>query len=149
MFSESRFSDLTESLASGFFADKVVLAIARFQKSRTLNPSDELLLEEAVQFFKKVIEGHDWMDNPRLSKNSMESATAFSQAVRARSPHVSSKNFVDYIQDLLNTANQLLQQKTADQNKIAILREFFSNYGRSELVRTENLLQDDRLEIFQ
>ena len=146
MFSESRFSDLTESLASGFFADKVVLALARFQKSTTLDPSDEPLLKEAVHFFKKVLDGHDWMDNPQLSRNSMESATAFSQAVRARSPHISSKDFVQYIKGLCETANQLLKKEPPDQEKVRILREFFSNYGRSELVRTENLLQDDRLE---
>jgi hypothetical protein len=148
MFSESKFSDLTESLASGFFADKVVLALARFQKTKELNSNDVSVLLQVVEFFKKVIAGHNWMDNPQLSRNSVESATAFSQVVRAMSPSVSSKNFVTYIQDLQDTANKLAAQRTVDDAQVENLRKFFSNYGLSELVRTENLLQDDRLEIF-
>lgn len=148
MFSESKFSDLTESLASGFFADKVVLAVARFQKAGKLNTEDEPVVQRAVEFFRKVIDGHNWMDDPQLNRNSVESASAFSQVVRAMSPSVSSKNFVTYIQDLQDTAKKLAAQRTVDDAQVENLRKFFSNYGRSELVRTENLFQDDRLEIF-
>jgi hypothetical protein len=148
MFSESKFSDLTESLASGFFADKVVLALARFQKTGNLNKEDEPVLKRAVEFFKKVIEGHNWMDNPQLSRNSVESASAFSQVVRAMSTSVSSKEFVIYIKGLLATAEQLVDLKPVEDKQVGKLRDFFSHYGLSELVRTENLFQDDRLEIF-
>ena len=148
MFSESKFSDLTESLASGFFADKVVLALARFQKAGKLNREDERVLQKAVEFLRKVIDGHNWMDNPQLSRNSVESASAFSQVVRAMSSSFSSRNFVNYIKGLLTTAEQLVDQKPVDDKQVGMLRNFFTNYGLSELVRTENLFQDDRLEIF-
>ena len=148
MFSESKFSDLTESLASGFFADKVILTLARFQKTKELNGNDVSVFLQVVEFFKKVIAGHNWLDNPQLSRNSVESASYFSQVVRAMSPSVSSKDFDTYIKDLQDTANKLATERMADNVKVENLSEFFSNYGLSELVRTENLLQDDRLEIF-
>jgi hypothetical protein len=148
MFSESKFSDLTESLASGFFADKVIFALARFQKTKELNSQELSVLQQVVEFFKKVIVGHNWLDNPQLSRNSVESASYFSQVVRAMSPSVSSENFVTYIRELQDTAEKLAAQRTVDDAQVENLRKFFSKYGLSELVRTENLLQDDRLEIF-
>lgn len=148
MFSESKFSDLTESLASGFFADKVVLAVARVQKAGKLNGEDQPVLRRVVEFFKKVIEGHNWMENPQLSRNSVESASAFSQVARAMSPTVSLKDFLSYIGLLLNTAEQLLDLKPVESKQIGKLRDFFSSYGRSELIRTESLFQDDTMQIF-
>ncbi len=149
MFSESKFSDLTESLASGFFADDVIMALARYAKTQTVTEKDELALKQAVIFLEAVLEGHDWMDNPQVSRNSMESAKAFSRAVRATTPSLSSKLFVEYIKDLLNVARQLFSERTADPTKADRLRQFFGNYGRAELVRTENILEDTGLETFR
>ena len=78
----------------------------------------------------------------------MESASAFSQVVRAMSPSISSKDFLNYINNLLTTAKQLLDLEPVDPGQVEKLRDFFCNYGRSELVRTENLFQDDRMEMF-
>jgi hypothetical protein len=149
MFSESRFSDLTDSLASGFFADDVIMVLARYGKTRSLNEKDEPVLQRAVRFLERVLEGHDWMDKPEVSRNSMESAKAFSRAVRATTHSLSSKLFVEYIENLLNVAKQLVSEKTADATKAERLREFFGNYGRTELVRTENILEDTGLETFR
>lgn len=149
MFSESRFSDLTDSLASGFFADDVIMALARYGKTRRVNEKDEPVLQRAVRFLEAVLEGHNWMDNPQVSRNSMESAKAFSRAVRATTSSLSSKRFVEYIEDLLNVAKELVSQKTVDGTKAERLREFFGNYGRTELVRTENILEDTGLETFR
>jgi uncharacterized protein with HEPN domain len=151
MLSNFRLSALTKSLAFGFFADKAVLAVARYQRLGTLGENDKKVLERVAQYFKEVLEGYHWLSNPKVSKESIRAAAAFSEAVNAfaviriQSPK---KRFEDYIKDLLKTAEQILSPKSVDKEKTKELRKFFFVSGRSALIETDCLLEGDDPRLF-
>lgn len=149
MYSESRFSELSQSLASGFFADKVVLALAHVQKKGQVRDKDRAIFNRVVLFLNEVLQGHDWIDKPAaaIDETSVRSAIAFSEAVRAKPDMKTSEKFTKYISSLLDTAKHLLERRRPHLEEVKDLRDFFSSYGRSELIRSENLIEDNGGEI--
>lgn len=147
MYSNSRFLELGQSLGSGFFADRAVLALAHAEKQGKARSDDLQILQRMISFLKQVLNGHDWILNREMNESSVKSAIAFSEAVRAIPDIKNSQQFKAYINERLYTANSLLKQKEIDLNSIKDLRRFFCALGRSELIRSENLIEDNIEEI--
>jgi len=141
MYSEHRFSDLTESLRSGFLIDNIVLALARAEKGEALNEKDRKLLKDAVSLLESAEAGFHWLDNPQVTSKTRSSATFFGRAVSALPSVSESRAFLESISDLKATADQLSTGTSIpNREKIQLLRSFFRNAAQSELDRTEQLL---------
>jgi hypothetical protein len=144
MHSEFWFSDLTKSLKQGFFADCVVLELARVNRDRRVTEEQAQIFKRAVELLELAKEGHAWVDNPRLSEKSSSCVSSYSQAVDAMVINASSVAFTHFIHELLEIANQLAAKEIPSDEKLRVLRSFFFNSSRSELDRTEELFGDDK-----
>jgi hypothetical protein len=141
MHSEHRFSDLTDSLKSGFLLDDIVLALARAGKGEHLSDKDRKLLGQAVSILEYAEVGYHWLDKPELTSETKSSATFFARAVNALPTVYANDVFLESISDLKTTAAQLSAgESTPAPEKINLLQTFFYNTAQSELDRTEGLL---------
>lgn len=141
------FAELSSSLASLCFADNVVIALARAQKTGRLREEDRELFKAAADFFSDVIAGYKWSDNPAITKNSVQSAAAFTSAinaVRILSEHRNSKAFLAYIERLHGAAQHLAKEITAPGDETRELLGFFEAYAQSELERTDDVANRSR-----
>jgi hypothetical protein len=141
MHSEHRFSDLTDSLKSGFLLDDIVLALARAGKGERLGEKERKLLGQAVSILESAEAGYHWLDKPELTSETKSSATFFARAVNALPSVYANDVFLESISDLKATAAQLSSgESTPATEKINLLQTFFYNTAQSELDRTEGLL---------
>lgn len=144
MHSEYRFSDLTESLKNGFLADEIVLTLARAERGDLPGAHERKLLAQAVTLLTVAEEGSRWLDNPKLTGDSKTAATFFGRAVKALPNVYTSEVFLQRITELKETASQLSEgQGLPPVERIRFLRTFFFNAARSELDRTEELLDGE------
>jgi len=144
MHSEHRFSDLTESLKSGFLLDDIVLALARAGKGETLDNSDRLLLEKAVSLLQSAEAGYHWLDKPELTSETNSSATFFARAVNAMPSVYANEAFLEKVSELKAIAEELSSGRSVPApDKIHQLQTFFYNTSQSELERTEGLLSGE------
>lgn len=74
---------LLKSLADGFFADAVILALAKASSRGHVDPADQPLFNEVEAFLDRVLGGYRWFDNPTVNEESANNASFFGQAVRA------------------------------------------------------------------
>jgi hypothetical protein len=146
MLSRSRFSELSDSLSSGFFADNAVLVLSKIRKRAPLLPKDQETLTDVLHFLTNVLEGFKWSENPHFSRRSASSALAFSQAARA-STDKDAQRFHDMITNHMNGVKKLLSNKRVDPSNLNELVSFFSDMGRTQLARTDNIInvRDSRL----
>lgn len=140
MFSRNRFSDLADSLRSGFFADKVILTLAKARKSGRLSEEERPVLDEVVAFFQRVLEGFEWSEQPNFTMHSAESAEAFSKATRVLPDVGSSEVFKDHVEKLLDDAGRIQQSLSVEKKRADRLINFFTAYGQEELERTDDLI---------
>ena len=73
------FRDLTQSLSSGFFSDKVVIILARIKNTKQIEPSDIEILSGVEEFFDNVLAGYRWSEKPSFSENSLKYASSFNK----------------------------------------------------------------------
>jgi len=140
MNTRSLFSEFSESLRSGFFADNVVLTLARAKKRGELTIADRQILNTVVEFFQNVLDGFRWSENPKLTMHSAESAYAFSKAARVFPEPGSSNVFQSLIEGLLADAEKVIASERVEQSDVDNLIEFFTTYGREELNRADELI---------
>jgi hypothetical protein len=144
MHSEHRFSDLTESLKSGFLLDNIVLALARAEKGESLSENDRRLLEKAVSLLKSAEAGYHWLDKPELTSETNSSATFFARAVNAMPSVYANDAFLEKVSELKAVAEDLSTGRSVPAfEKIHLLQTFFYNAAQSELERTEGLLSGE------
>jgi hypothetical protein len=144
MHSEHRFSDLTESLKSGFLLDNIVLALARAEKGESLGENDRRLLEKAVSLLKYAEIGYYWLDKPELTSETNSSATFFARAVNAMPSVYANDAFLEKVSELKAVAEDLSTGRSMPApEKIHLLQTFFYNTAQSELERTEGLLSGE------
>lgn len=136
---ESWFDELTKSFADGFFADAVILALARAQRSGQVDTADQPVMAEVVSFLENVLKGYGWIDNPRVNEETATNASFFQQAVRAAVPSGAAGGFLQQIEQLKKTADDLARTRSADPLRMSELRRFFVNHSTVEMERTESL----------
>lgn len=133
------FYELSQSLSSGFFADRVMMMLSRIRSTKRLGEDDQKTLSLVQQFFEDVLAGYRWSDEPRFSGQSLKFANSFSQAIHAItfSPHASV--FENYIKKLLAIVKDIKEQNLQDK-EIEELKDFFYNYSKSQFHRTHTIL---------
>ena len=141
MYSEYWFSDLAGSLRGGFFADDVILTLAKLQKDGKTSPSGRAVLKKAADLLDMALKGHEWLNDPRFSEQSGTCASFFGQAVRALPTVSTSEAFVRNLDDLKRTALEIADGGLPGPDEVDALRTFFFNASQMELERTEQLLE--------
>lgn len=133
------FRDLTQSLSSGFFSDKVVIILARIKNTKQIEPSDIEILSGVEEFFDNVLAGYRWSEKPSFSENSLKYASSFSQAVEAISSACSASSFKVYVQELKDISSKI-KNREIDETGLGKLTDFFYSYSLSELHKTDQIL---------
>ena len=142
MRAESWFDELTKSLSDGLFADAVILALARTERSRRVDDSDQAVMREVAGFLANVLQGYGWFDNPKVNEETATNASFFRQAVRASVAIRATSAFLQHIEQLKETADELAACRITDESRLSDLRTFFRNHNLSEMERTEDLFDE-------
>jgi len=140
MFLKSRFVELSDSLKSGFFADNVILTLARAKKRGKVLEEDRDLINDVSRFFQSVLEGFAWGEAPRPGMLSAESADAFSKATNVLPETTSSQAFKKSIEQLSEDARAISTTDSVDAGGADRLIDFFTEFGQAELQRTDDLI---------
>lgn len=141
MISETEFAELGSSLSTGFFTDRVVLAVARTQRLGQLQKGDKSTLGQADRLLGKILRGEQWLERKRLDSKSAESALAFQRAVQALPSIRLPKDFVSYIEGLRRTAQAVLHTGTAPGDDLQTLRNFFFKFARAVSVESQKVIE--------
>lgn len=144
MNSEYWFGELSQSLKNGFFADSVVLELARIPKSKAVTNEQKELFSKVSDVLQLAVEGSRWLDDPKMSERASTCANVFGQAVEAMAVSMTPAVFERQIQKLKLTANELASGKIPSDEKLKDMRTFFFNTGRTELEKTEYLMSDEK-----
>lgn len=142
MISEAEFTDLRNSLSTGFLVDRVVMALTRTQRLGRVEEKDRPVLQEALELLRQILEGEEWLDSKTFDSRSAQSALAFNRAVNTLSLQVKApQEFIRCIQRLDKIIDALLQQNRAvDKQQLKLARDFFSAYGRGVFVEAQNII---------
>jgi hypothetical protein len=135
------FGTVSKSLRDGFFADNIVLALAKAKRDNALSAKDRELFERAEKFLVDAIAGYQWIDDPRLTGDSAKHASLFGQVVRALKIPYTSPDIVAYMEGLRDTAHDLATGEIPDAKKISSLREFFASHSRAEMEYSDQLFE--------
>lgn len=144
MNSEYWFGELAGSLQNGFFADSVVLELAKVASRGVVTDEQAGLFQEAAKRLQLAVEGSRWLDDPKMSENASTCAAFFGQAVEAMSLVLTPDAFVRVVEKLIRTSQQLAGKEVPPHDSIQDLRTFFFNAGRTELERTEYLMNGEK-----
>jgi hypothetical protein len=138
---ELDFAEHSHVLGEGLFADKVILALSRFSKTRQLGEQERETLERAKVFLSEVIKGGNFSTGV-FSARDIESAKAFTHAVDSVAIRVSSKSeFLRYVDKLLDTVTKVLANEHVSDEQLAQVDDFFSRYGRMQFQRSRGMLE--------
>jgi len=141
MISETEFAELSDSLSTGFFADKVVMALARTQRLGRLEDKDHPTIKEAERLLGQVLKGEKWLDKKKLDAKSAESAVAFDRAVHALPSIRVPREFVDYITHLRQILQTLQEKSNASDEEIQEVRRFFFNFARAVSIESQRVIE--------
>lgn len=141
MISETEFAELGNSLSTGFFADKVVMAIARTQRVGHLQEKDQKTIKESQSLLEQVLKGEKWLETKKLDAKSAESALAFDRAVHALPSIRVPREFVDYIKHLRQILRIVQEKGTAPDKEIQEVRSFFFNYARAISIESQRVIE--------
>jgi hypothetical protein len=144
MNSEYWFGELAHSLKNGFFADSVVLELARISRAKGVSDEQKGLFWAVTDVLQQAVEGSRWLDDPKMSEKASRCASFFGQAVEAMSVSMTTEAFVREVEKLKQTANALASGEVPSDQKLKELRKFFFNTGRTELEKTEDLMSGEK-----
>jgi len=138
---ELDFAEHSHLLGEGLFADKVILALSRFSKTRQFGEQEGEVLEKAKDFLSEVIKGGNFSTGV-FSAQDIVSAKAFTHAVDSVAIRVSSKSeFLRYVDELLDTVTKILTNEHVTNEKLAEVDVFFSRYSRMQFQRSRGMLE--------
>lgn len=141
MISEIEFAELGNSLSTGFFADNVVMALARTQRLGRLQDEDRPIIKGADSLLNQVLMGEKWLRRKKLDAKSAESALAFDRAVHALPSIGVPCEFVDHIKHLRQIVHTLQEKGTAPENEIQKVRRFFFSYARAVSIESQRVIE--------
>jgi hypothetical protein len=142
MIPVTELTDLRNSLSTGFFADRVVTTLARTQRVGQVRKEDQPLLEDALKLLQQIQEGAGWLDSKKFNSHSSESALAFDRATSALAFNTQAPDkFIEHIGNLQAVINKLLENKSASDKDIKLLRDFFYGYGKGVFAEARKIIE--------
>ena len=141
MFHRHDFSNLSSALAYVCFSDNVILALARTINQGAIQQQDRELIGDTEQFFEKVLSGYTWSETPVLSRQSVQAAAAFADAIHAF-PVAPPADFQPYVNQLRQTVKKILADGTAPEDEIRTVQKFFTQSAYSRLEQFNALVSE-------
>ncbi|MBU1936505.1 hypothetical protein KKG05_03835 [bacterium] len=134
------FGEIAKSLRDGFFADRVILALAKAQRNGGTIPeeSKELFVKTSM-FLRDAITGYGWIDKPSFSSDSANHASLFGQALRAMEISSASSDFIVYLTELKATADEIAAGRSPGNSQLTKLRAFFVSHSTAEMQHSNEL----------
>ena len=141
MRGELDFQKYSQRLGNGLFADNVILSILDYKDNRILGPKEKEALRRANKFFDDVIAGGRLQKSVLRSARDVTAAKAYNsvQPPPVRLPRT--QNIVDYITDLRDTIEEILNGNLVNEQKIDRLDNFFSSYSRINFQKAKSVLE--------
>jgi len=142
MMRELDFAKYSHRLGEGLFADKVVLSLSQFARTRKADKDIKRNLGRAQSFLQEVIEGGRSTQDAFRSSQTAASARAFTQVVEASTIQVSSKEeFLRYLDGLQDTLSKTFAGKAVTKEELERVEGFFSRYGQLQFQRSKAMLE--------
>lgn len=142
MMGELDFTEYSQHLGDGLFADKVLLALLRFQRTGTVGKEEKETFKRAKAFLADAIEGGKSHRRAFRSSQDVASTRAFTQAVAAiTTPAPSKGEFINYLGELYTTVKKLLSNEQVTIEELNLLDVFFSRYAQVQFQRSESILE--------
>ena len=141
MISETEFSELGNSLVTGFFTDNVILTLTRTVRLGGLQSKDKKIIKEATQLLDSILIGGKWLENRKISSRSAETALALNRAVHALPDKTIPDDFVQHIRYLKDILVNLLQNGQETKDKIDEVRDFFDKYSRALSAESQSIIE--------
>lgn len=138
------FGTISKSLHDGFFADNVVLALARANRDNAVTVKDREVFGRAERFLEEALVGYQWIDEPIFTGDSAKHASLFGQVVRALKIPYPADDIVEYLGGLKMTAHDLASGVIPDAEKVKELRSFFARHSRAEMEYSDQLFETVR-----
>ncbi len=139
---ELDFTEYSLRLGEGLFADKVVLALSRFQHTWTVDRDERQTFKRARGFLAEAIEGGKSPHATFRSSQDAVSAKAFTHAVAAMvTPTPSKEEFLDYLGRLHSTLSKLVANEQVAGQELELVDAFFSRYAQVQFQRSESILE--------
>ncbi len=134
------FGEMAKSLRDGLFADRVILALAKVQQNnRAIPEENKELFEKTSIFLSDAISGYEWMEKPSFNSVSANHASLFGQALRAMKILSASSDFIAYLTELKETADELAAGKRPENRRLKKLRAFFVSHSTAEMQHSGEL----------
>lgn len=124
------FSEYGRSLTQSLFADRILLALARYERIGQVDEEAQQSLHDAKDFFLRIIEAERVFDTPSAPQSSMANARIFGEAINSTTiPLVTKIDFIHYVENMQRTVDDIISGSAPGEAKINSLEEFFSNYS--------------------
>ena len=142
MKSGNWFGETAKSLQDGLFADHVILALAKVQRnSGTISEENKELFVKTSMFLDDAISGYKWIDKPSFTSVSANHASLFGQALRAMKISSASTDFITYLTELKETADELAVGRNPKKPRLTKLRAFFVSHSTAEMQHSDELFE--------
>lgn len=136
---QTLFNEMTKSLNYGFFADDVILELAKLRNKRESQHRSKIFTKVVV-FFDKALKGLGWFANPQLTDQTVDWSHFFSESVKALPEISTPQMFNDKLNSYKNVAEKIRDNMEVNPYEIEELKNFFFYYSKNELNRTDELL---------
>jgi hypothetical protein len=143
---ESEFTNVSNILGEGFFADRVV---GLLQKDRNIESGDIGILIRVQGFLEKILAGQEQVRSAHLSSNTIESIDAYQRAIIAFRNALTQKNeeasrskFKELIDSMNNEITRVLETKQVEKDKVKITLDFFKYIRHATLIESSEYFRN-------
>ena len=140
MLRESEFTNVSNILGEGFFADRVV---GLLQRDRNIGPDDIKILIRVQGFLEKILAGQEQVRSAHLSSSTIESIDAYQRAIIAFREALTQNNeeairskFKELIDSMTSEITQVLETKQVQKDKVKTTLDFFKYIRHATLIES-------------
>lgn len=141
MRGEIDFQNYSQLVGEGLFADNIILSLLDYREKKKLDHEEKETLKRAKEFFNNVIDGGNLRNSIFSSAHDVMAAKAFNSVllIKVRLPR--SKTITDYISELRDAIEEILNGNPVSEQRINQLDKFFTSYSRINFQKTESVLE--------
>ena len=143
---ESEFTNVSNILGEGFFADRVV---GLLQRDHNIGPDDIRILIRVQGFLEKILAGQEQVRSAHLSSSTIESIDAYQRAIIAFRKALIQKNeeatrskFKELIDSMTSEITQVLETKQVQKDKVETTLDFFKYIRHATLIESSEYFRN-------
>ena len=141
MRGEIDFQKYSQTVGEGLFADNITLSILDYREKGKLDHKEKEALKRAREFFDNVIDGGNLRNSIFSSAHDVMAAKAFNSVLQIKPRLPKSKTITDYISELRDAIEEILNGNPVSDQRINQLDKFFTSYSRINFQKTESVLE--------